>query len=138
MDTLGLGQGLGQCLNALLDLPNLLKQQHVGQVQDGLLRGQLGSEGQSGLRCLQRLTLGLDSAPELLDVLLLVPDLLQRLVEVRLELPLGLLRLLDPLMEGLGLNTVECLIVFKIELIRAHVNSNDRWQYFSDSHCPAF
>ena len=71
-------------------------------------------------------------------MLLLVPDLLQRLVEVRLELPLGLLRLLDPLMEGLGLNTVECLIVFKIELIRAHVNSNDRWQYFSDSRCPAF
>ena len=101
MDALGLGQGLGQCLYALLDLPNLLKQQHMGQVQDGLLRGQLGSERQPGLRCLQRLTLGLDSAPELLDVLLLVPDLLQRLVEVRLELPLGLLRLLDPLMEGL-------------------------------------
>ena len=101
VDALRLGQGLGQGLDAFLDLPDLLQQQDVGQVQDGLLGGQLGPERQPGLGCLQRLTLGLDGAPELLNVLLLVPDLLQRLVEMGLELPLRLLCLLDPLLEGL-------------------------------------
>ena len=39
VDALRLGQGLGQGLDALLDLPDLLQQQDVGQVQDGLLGG---------------------------------------------------------------------------------------------------
>ena len=73
----------------------------MGEVQDGLLGGKLGPQCQPGLGRLQRLTLGLHSGAELLDVFLLVADLLQRLVEMRLELPLGLLGLLDPLLEGL-------------------------------------
>ena len=101
VDALGLGQGRGQGLDTLLDLPDLLEQQDVGEVQDGLLGGKLGPQRQPGLGRLQRLTLGLDGGAELLDVLLLVADLLQRLVEVGLELPLGLLSLLDPLLEGL-------------------------------------
>ena len=101
VNALGLGQGRGQGLDTLLDLPDLLKQQHVGEVQDGLLGGKLGPQRQPGLGRLQRLTLGLDGGAELLDVFLLVADLLQRLVEVGLELPLGLLSLLDPLLEGL-------------------------------------
>ena len=106
VDALGLGQGPGQGLDALLNLPDLLEQQHVGEVEHGLLRGQLGPQRQPGLGSLQRLTLGLDRGAELLDVLLLVSDLLQRLVEVRLQLPLGLLSLLDPLMEGLQQNKI--------------------------------
>ena len=101
VDALGLGQGPGQGLDALLNLPDLLEQQHVGEVEHGLLRRKLGPQRQPGLGSLQRLTLGLDRGAELVDVLLLVSDLLQRLVEVRLQLPLGLLSLLDPLMEGL-------------------------------------
>ena len=54
-----------------------------------------------GLGCLQRLTLGPHRGPQLLDVLLLVLYLLQRLVQVGLELLLSLLGLLDPLLEGL-------------------------------------
>ena len=49
VDALRLGQGLGQGLDALLDLPDPLQQQDVGQIKDGLLGGQLGSERQPGL-----------------------------------------------------------------------------------------
>ena len=82
VDTLGLGQGNGQGLDALLNLPDLLEQQHVGEVQHGLLGGKLGPQRQPGLGSLQRLALGLDRGAEMLDVLLLVSDFLQRLVEV--------------------------------------------------------
>ena len=101
VDALGLGQGPGQGLDTLLNLPDLLEQQHVGEVEHGLLGGKLGPERQPGLGGLQRLTLSLDCSAELLDVLLLISDLLQCLVEVRLQLSLGLLCLLNPLMEGL-------------------------------------
>ena len=113
VDALGLGQGRGQGLDALLDLPDLLEQQHVGEIQDGLLGRQLGPQRQPGLGRLQRLALGLDGGAELLNVLLLVANLLQRLVEVGLELPLGLLRLLDSLLEGL-----------KIKFNRQHMNTS--------------
>ena len=101
VDALGLCQGPGQGLDTLLNLPDLLEQQHVGEVEHGLLGGQLGPQRQPGLGSFQRLTLSLDCSAELLDVLLLISDLLQCLVEVRLQLPLGLLCLLNPLMEGL-------------------------------------
>ena len=81
--------------------PHLLQQQHVGQVQARLLGGQLGAQRQPRLRSLQRLALGLDCGPELLDVALLVPDLGQRLVQVGLQLLLRLLSLPDPLVESL-------------------------------------
>ena len=101
VDTLGLGQGPGHGLDSLLNLLDLLEKQNVVEIEQGLLGGQLGPQRQPGLGSLQRLTLGLDRGAELLNVFLLISDLLQRLVEVRLQLPLGLLCLLDPLMEGL-------------------------------------
>ena len=73
----------------------------MGQVQARLLGGQLGAQRQPRLRSLQRLALGLDGGPELLDVALLVPDLGQRLVQVGLQLLLRLLSLPDPLVESL-------------------------------------